>query len=477
VHTTKQSRHYSSSIKPVISPAFFMDDSSNRLPTGRKQGVLTMERIKQDVAQFLTRHGLYYKDIDTREVAGLLLRDMENGLAGKQSSLKMIPTYIRAGVDIPPHTPVIVIDAGGTHLRVASVLFDESLTPHITNFRQHPMPGTQGKVDKTEFFARFAGHIEDIVDTSDRIGFCFSYPTEILPSKDGRLLFFSKEIDTEGIVGRLIGENLLRAIADKGKDSRKRVVILNDTVATLLAARARSALHRYGEYIGFILGTGLNCCYSEKNSNITKTPDLDPSQTQIINTESGGFDKCPRGDIDRQMDAATGNPGLGVLEKMISGAYFGELCLRVITAAAAGGLFSRETGERLRTLETLSTKEVNEFLISPQTPGALADRLDPGHSPDGAALYYLLDALVERSAALVSVLLCGMVIKNPPPPDPRTPVCISAEGSTFFKLKGLKARVECGLRRMLTEEHNRYFEFVSIENAPLIGAAIAGLTN
>jgi hexokinase len=198
-----------------------------------------MREIRQKVMKFLKNHGLYYGDIDPHEVVRCLLKDMENGLAGKQSSLKMIPTYIQADVDIPPRTHVIVIDAGGTHLRVACVEFDEFLTPHITNFRQHPMPGTQGKVDKAEFFSRFAGHIEDIADTSGRIGFCFSYPTEILPSKDGRLLFFSKEIDTEGIVGRLIGQNLLQAMGDKGKDNKKRVVILNDTVATLLAPLRR----------------------------------------------------------------------------------------------------------------------------------------------------------------------------------------------------------------------------------------------
>ncbi len=436
-----------------------------------------MREMKQKVMQFLESHGLYYADIDRQEVVRNLLQDMENGLSGKQSSLRMIPTYIQAGVDIPPHEPVIVIDAGGTHLRVAQVIFDEKLSPHILDFKQHPMPGTKGKVNKKEFFSLLAQHIADIIDAGSRIGFCFSYPTEILPSRDGRLLHFSKEIDTEGIVGRLIGHNLLEAVGEMGKDKQKQVVILNDTVATLLAARAKSGLYNYGGFIGFILGTGLNCCYSEKNINITKTPDLDAALTQIINTEVGGFDKCPRGDIDKQMDAATGTPGLGVLEKMISGAYFGELCLRVIKAAAAEELFSDESAERLTALTALGTKQVNDFLSAPHEEGTLAGLLKDAENRDGITLYYLLEAMVERSARLVSAILCGMVMKNPPAADPRAPVCISADGSTFFKLKGLKARVECNLRQLLTGEYNRYFEFVSIENAPLIGAAIAGLTN
>jgi hypothetical protein len=44
-------------------------------------------------------------------------------------------------------------------------------------------------------------------------------------------------------------------------------------------------------------------------------------------------------------------------------------------------------------------------------------------------------------------------------------------------LKSLKSKVEYYLKSFLEEKHNRFFEIVSVENATLIGAAIAGLTN
>lgn len=436
-----------------------------------------MNKIKQQVIGFLKDHNLCYTEIDNREVVELLLKDMQNGLEGKNSSLKMIPTYIQAATAIPPGEPVIVLDAGGTHLRIAQIHFDKKLTPHIDNFKQHPMPGTQGKVDKEQFFKQLAKHVEPIIEASDRIGFCFSYPTEILPSKDGKLLFFSKEIETQGIEGQLIGQNLIEALGKAGKNNRKSVVILNDTVATLLAARAQSEQMKYGAYVGFILGTGLNCCYSEKNSRISKADKLDPAQTQIINTEVGSFDKFPRGNIDKKVDAATDNPGLGVCEKTISGAYFGGLCLQVIKTAASQKLFSGQSSSSLAALSSLSTKQVNDFLLAPYGSNSLGRCINTEASDDRSTLYYLLDFIVERSAKLVSIILCAMIIKNPPTQNPCAPVCISAEGSTFFKLKGLKSRVECYLRHLLQEQHNQYFDFVQIENAPLIGAAIAGLTN
>jgi len=44
-------------------------------------------------------------------------------------------------------------------------------------------------------------------------------------------------------------------------------------------------------------------------------------------------------------------------------------------------------------------------------------------------------------------------------------------------LKSLKTKVEYYLKSFLEEKHNRFLEIVSVKNATLIGAAIAGLTN
>jgi hexokinase len=89
----------------------------------------------------------------------------------------------------------------------------------------------------------------------------------------------------------------------------------------------------------------------------------------------------------------------------------------------------------------------------------------------------MLDALIERAAKLVAALLASVVLKTDKGKNPCEPVCITAEGTTFYELKSLKTRIECYLRRFLQEKHGRYFEIVKVDNATLIGAAIAGLTN
>ena len=428
---------------------------------------------------------MYYEDIDMDACCDIFMQEMQRGLAGKDSSLAMIPTYIEVGKDIPANKPVIVLDAGGTNFRVATVYFDESGKSVIENFVQKPMPGLDKEVGKEEFFATIVEYMADVVDVSSSIGFCFSYPTEILPSKDGKLIRFCKEVKAKQVEGELIGQNLVTAIEAAGYKAKsktpsngaKRVVILNDTVATLLAGISAFPNRAFDSYIGFILGTGSNCCYIESNRNITKKDNLEPDREQVINVESGSFGKAPRGKIDLKLDESTLDPGRYTFEKMFSGAYLGALCLKTIQEAGREGLFSKTVTEELLALKDLETKDINSFMYFPEGDNPLAMSCSSGHEQDCIAAWYLLDALIERAAKLVAFLLSSVVLKTDKGKNPCTPVCITAEGTTFYELKSLKAKVEYYLKSFLEEKHNRFFEVVRVKNATLIGAAIAGLTN
>jgi len=460
-----------------------------------------MKEIRDKVRRFLKDNGMYYEDIDMDACCDIFIQEMQAGLAGKDSSLAMIPTYIEVGREIPVGKPVIVLDAGGTNFRVATVYFGMPLRlptqdvaagdprqPQegavIENFVQKPMPGLDREATKEEFFATIVEYMTDVVDVSSSVGFCFSYPTEILPNKDGRLIRFCKEVKAKQVEGELIGENLVGAIEAAGYKAKKRVVILNDTVAALLAgiSARRGSLggapnRAFDSYVGFILGTGSNCCYIESNRNIAKKSHLEPDREQVINVESGSFQKAPRGKIDLMLDESTLEAGRYTFEKMFSGAYLGALCLKTLQEAGREGLVSKAVTEELLALKDLETKDVNSFMYYPEGDNPLAVSCRRGHEQDRIVVWYLLDALIERAAKLVAFLLSSVVLKTEKGKNPCTPVCITAEGTTFYELKSLKTKVECYLKSFLEEKHNRFFEIVRVENATLIGAAIAGLTN
>ena len=439
---------------------------------------MDIEKIRKNVSRFLKKNAMAPEDIDIDKYCNLFIEEMQKGLAGQNSSLEMIPTYIEVGREVPINQPVIVIDAGGANFRVATVYFNNEKNPVIENFNKYPMPGTKGKLITQEFFNMMAGYLKDVVEKSSNIGFCFSYAIEMFPNKDGKVIRLAKEVEVEGVKGQMIGENLIKAIKTSGHKGSKRVVVLNDTVTALLAGISSFPDRTFDSYVGFILGAGTNTCYVEQNKNIKKTKGLDPTKSQIINIESGGFAKGPMGKIDLQFDQSTINPGQGTFEKMISGAYFGPLCLRTIHTAADDGLFSNPIAGKLKKITKIETKDANDFLYHPiGRTNPLSAVFDARSEQDMVTLYYLLDTLAERAAKLVAIKLASATIKSGKGRNPCRPVCIVAEGTVFYQLKSLKQRVECYLKKYLDDEKSIYYEIVNVENATLIGAAIAGLTN
>ncbi|MBI9099628.1 MAG: hexokinase, partial [Spirochaetaceae bacterium] len=322
--------------------------------------------------------------------------------------------------------------------------------------------------------------IEDVVDKSDKIGFCFSYPTEILPNKDGRLIKFSKEVQVPEVEGKIIGENLIERIRSKGSKVDHKIVILNDTVATLLTGKASAPERNYDGYLGFILGTGLNSCYSESNELIHKLDSihLDGSHRQIINVESGAFAVTQRGAIDKVLDSKTTDTGSYLLEKMTSGAYFGALVSEVLFEAEKTDLFNKEFNDELIAAGSLNTRQVNEFLQNPFRDNNILSEICFKHDDKNREiLYFLIDSMLERAAKLVATNMAAIILKSGKGTSPVRPVCLTVDGTTFYAYHKFQYRVEQYLNNFLMRERKRYFDIVQVEDAPLIGAAIAALTN
>ena len=80
--------------------------------------------MKNAIRSFIDRHGLAAAAIDAEKLLADFTSEMSAGLAGAASSLAMIPSYISLGRPVPVGKPVIVLDAGGTNLRICVVAFD-----------------------------------------------------------------------------------------------------------------------------------------------------------------------------------------------------------------------------------------------------------------------------------------------------------------------------------------------------------------
>lgn len=432
--------------------------------------------IEQRVHNYLKDQGLSHEDIQLETFIKEFHQDMDAGLAGEKSSMAMLPTYIRGVTELPRNEKVIVLDAGGTNFRAALVHFDEEGRAQVEHFRKTSMPGFDREVGILEFYERLVDHFADFADQAQKIGFCFSYPAEITPDHDAIPIFFTKEIKASQVLGKSIKENLQKTLAAKGLKSDHELVVVNDTVSTLLTAMLNRPGREYSAYIGFILGTGINGCYLERQDRIKKSKPCSLNE-QIINTECGSYENFPRGKADEAFDRTTKVPGRYYLEKVSSGAYFGPLCTIALRQAAQDGLFSDELCRNLQELPDLQTKDADGYLNHPQNPkNPLVKALQSGTIEDKEGVFWFIDGLLERAAKIMSGTLAALVLRNPGGESPLHPVCMNVDGTTFYAYYRFQCRVQKYLDKWLTRQKGRYYEIIRVDDAPLLGAAMAALT-
>lgn len=422
--------------------------------------------------QFLKAHKLSSAELDLKLITDDFISEMKNGLEGKGGSLLMLPTYIGAEGTIKPNQPVVAIDAGGTNFRAVKMSFDNNLKLVTENLQQRKMPAIDEELSNKEFFATLAAYLTEYKNVSDKIGFCFSYAVEIYPNKDGKLLEWSKEVKAPEVLGQMVGKNLLEAMGTPNKQ----IVLMNDTVSTLLAGQAATAGREFDTYIGFILGTGTNACYIEENKNITKTPNLDLSGNQIINIETGNFNLMPRTDIDVAFDNTTKLPGRYTFEKMIAGGYFGGLCTTALKMAAKEEVFSAESIVKMKEMGELTSEEVNKFVCGIDLPANVLSAILVTKEDKNAAAE-IIKALITRAAKLVAGSLAAVILKTGKGKSIEKPVLMTIEGTTFYKLHNFQVMFEAYLQGFLSGENRRFYEIVEVPNSSLIGAGIAAIVN
>ena len=422
--------------------------------------------------EFLRENGFVLADdIDRQRLIATFVEEMEKGLRGEQSSLMMVPTYVGIDGKVPPGATAAVLDAGGTNFRGGIV----SIPPKIAEKQNRPMPGTKGEVDEETFYRAFADEVRRLLPlaTTKKIGWCFSYPAEATPALDAKLVRWTKNIQAPAVVGQYVGAELLKRLGGG------EIAIVNDTVATLLAAKATEGDRTYSSYIGFILGTGTNCAYVERNANILKASGLDAEDSMIVNAESGGFDRMEVSAFDKALDAKSGNPGLQVFEKLIAGAYLGGIGLEIYKAAAKEGLFSKKAAAAIGGLGALETMDLDNFCAAFKKEGR-DNVLDAifADADDAKMARRLGLPVFERAAVLTAIHLAAFAIKSGGGNDPAEPVAINADGSTYYKTRAIPfdETVRRELDDMLVKRRNIHYAIVpQVEDSPMVGAAIAAM--
>ncbi|WP_347487627.1 hexokinase [Desulfoscipio sp. XC116] len=275
----------------------------------------------------ILRAGFILPEPQIIDIANNFKKAMTDGLAGKDSSLKMLPSFLAKPTGQEKGI-YAAIDFGGTNVRILTVEIKgngeyQTLKRHLFPLRDRGKgyDFTSREATGQDLFEFIAGHIASMLSPglTYPLGFTFSFPSRQISVNRAILIKWTKEIQTSGVEGHDITEILQKALASKNLKQVIPQAIINDTVGTLLTSS-------YGDRhtdMGSICGTGHNTCYIEPNSPFTGQP-------MIINMESGNFNELPATDYDMQLDKQSRIPGEQRLEKMIGGQYIGELTRIII---------------------------------------------------------------------------------------------------------------------------------------------------
>ena len=429
----------------------------------------------QTPEEFLESNGLVTASLDREALIAAFQKEMEAGLAGAASSLKMIPTFTSPYGEVKKDTPVTVLDAGGTNLRGATVTIPSEGDIRIENKEKGEMPGARSHVEEEDFYKVLTGHVERCrpFAKDPAVGFCFSYPAEASADGDAKLLVWTKQIQAPAIVGQWVGAELAKRLDPRPS----KIQVVNDTVATLLAGKATEKPgEKFSAYLGFILGTGTNVAYIERNANIPKLANP-PEGAMAINTESGGFNKIAQSAFDEAMDKKTSDCGSQRFEKMIAGAYLGKIGLEVFKAAAKAGFFSDAAKAAVQGLGSIESYDLDNFCAKYDNgkPNPLTKVF--ADEADAATARRLATPVFERAAILTAVHLAAFIIKTGGGTDASAPVCVCVDGSTYYKTRvvSFPEIVKKELDAMLQKRNIAYALTVCPDDAPMIGAAVAAL--
>jgi hexokinase len=405
-----------------------------------------------------------------RRVAADFEAAMRDGLAGRPSSLRMLPSYIARPTG-GERGEAVAIDFGGTNVRILKVRLDGGRVEcgksgKFSLKEPHDFTGEETRAE--ELFDFIAGHVAEVLagDLSRLpLGHTFSFPCRKEGINKAVLIQWTKEIRTSGVEGRDVTPLLEQALERRGVRNVRPQAVINDTVGTLLAAA-----YTFREVeIGSICGTGHNTCYLEPRHPLTGKP-------MIVNMESGNFDGIPLTAFDREVNQASDRPGAQMLEKQVSGAYLGEVLLAVLRTMAAGRLLpggNRDWGRG--TLTSIHMTRMLEDGPGCEKTRAIAERqlgLSGLTGEQLGAIQNLAGSVAARSAQLVGATYAAILRYLDPPIQRKHTAAI--DGSLYEHLPGYDAGIRRGMEAVLGESA-RGVDTRLVKDGSGIGAAIAAL--
>jgi len=401
---------------------------------------------------------------------------MAGGLAGRPSSLRMLPTF----VDQPrgdERGAAAVADWGGTHGRVSLVELGGRGRSRVLAEDVFVFSGEDKSGPASRVFDVIASAVERVVgDEAGEdsggplpLGFAYSFPARLERIDRAFALPLTKGWSLAGLEGEDVAGLLEAALRRRGLGRVRVSAVANDTVAALALAsyraRGRDAAARPAE-VGLIVGTGTN-----------QAADL-PGHG-IRNLESGNFDGV--GDVTTAWDAALDReladppPGAQRFEKMVAGRYLGEILRRIVEDLGRSTSLFRWPASALGAPFGLDSAQLSTMAGDRSDARSGADAVLRGLGiastrAERRALGDLARGVARRAARLIAAGLLGTLTFIDR--DLASGHTIAVDGSLYGGYPGFDRLVRDGFRELAGAERARRLRLAYVKDSTGAGAAV-----
>lgn len=400
---------------------------------------------------------------ELEEITAAFRRDIVLGLEGDTlSSFKMLKSYLT----LPTRAETgefIALDFGGTNVRALLIkLLGNGKVEVVKKVARQLVTSEYNYISANttaeQLFDFIAGIIMEVAEPGKEylLGHTFSFPSMQTDLYNAKLIIWTKEFAVQGVEGHVVNDLLSAALQRCGGEKIKPVAVINDTVATLLAAAYK---HDYVD-IGSICGTGHNTAYMEPYNGYTKP-------RMILNLECGNFNKLMMNKYDKIIDAASEKPGEQRFEKMISGKYLGELFYLALCDALALEKKAIEfDGADLAKM--IEDTTLNLSMVRSLLKDKIGEELD---EDDALWAKAIAENIVIRSARLAAASYVAIIWHV----DGDTYInehVVAIDGSLFEKMPLFKESMQQALYELLGQSASKVV--LMLENSGSgVGAAIA----
>lgn len=246
--------------------------------------------------------------------------------------------------------------------------------------------------------------------------------------------------------------------------------VINDTAATLLCSMYEKKPRYPPCAVAIVLGAGINGCYNCGQSAQTYN-----YKSSLIDCQLGNFDKSlPANDVDLEIDFADeATKGLQLFEKMVSTAYLGELCRRLILKVYQSNA-PPLAWVRYSMPWFACAKVIMDSDESMEATGKILTVLWDWetHLPDRKIVKNLFRAVFDRSAALAAVAVTALASQTERLQPAMGGLTCAIEGSLYSKCPFYAESLRANLPKVLDNNTSNLIHLQAVDHGALKGAAI-----